>query len=68
MLTPALKFRCTISFSYTALPKDYPQGTSHELAAYIDKLNFSGNTEHLLETLCQVSYSVKVVPEPQVEA
>ena len=57
------KFRCTISFSYPFHPEAYPQGTSNESAAQIDKLNFSGNTEALLETLCNVPYSVRVEVE-----
>lgn len=55
------KFETTIKFSYSAPEHAYPQGSSPETMARLDKLNFRGNTESLLEMLASTEYSVEVV-------
>ena len=56
------KFEATIKFSYSATEHAYPQESSPETMARLDKLNFRGNTESLLEMLASTPYSVEVVP------
>lgn len=57
-----LKQKITITFSRETPKYMYPKDTSPELAAHIDKLNLSGNTESLLEMLAETPYSVEVIP------
>ena len=56
------KFEATIKFSYSAPEHVYPPNSSPEAMAKLDKLNFRGNTESLLEMLASTEYSVEVVP------
>ena len=55
------KFEATIKFSYSAPEHVYPPNSSPEAMAKLDKLNFRGNTESLLEMLASTPYSVEVV-------
>ena len=55
------KFETTIKFSYSAPEHAYPPNSSPEAMAKLDKLNFHGNTESLLEMLASTEYSVEVV-------
>lgn len=54
------KFETTIKFSYSAPEPAYPPNSSPEAMAKLDKLNFRGNTESLLEMLASTPYSVEV--------
>lgn len=45
------KFLAPIKFSYSAPEHAYPPNSSPEAMAKLDKLNFRGNTEFLLEML-----------------
>lgn len=53
--------RVTVTFSYPINPEAYPQVSSLDAMAKLDKLNFRGNTEALLEMLASTPYSVEVV-------
>ena len=62
MKAPSYKHRVTVEFLIEIPLSEYPMHTSHEAAAHIDKLNFTGDTEALLDVLCDAAYSVSVVP------
>lgn len=57
----AITLEATIKFQYKAEPANYPL-PSPEGMAKLDKLEFSGNTEILLEVLANTEYSVDVAP------
>ena len=57
-----LKSKVVVTFFSETPEYMYPKATSPELAAHIDKLNLSGNTESLLEMLANTEYSVEVTP------
>ena len=57
----AILLEATVKFRYSAKPENYPL-SSPEGMAKLDKLEFSGNTEILLETLANTEYSVDVAP------
>jgi hypothetical protein len=62
MQIPRFKQRVTVTFEMQSKIDSYPKGTSHEAAAHIDTLNLTGDTEFLFDILCDLPYSVIVVP------
>lgn len=56
------KSKITVTFFAENPEYMYPKATSPGVAAHIDKLNLSGNTESLLEMLANTEYSVEVTP------